>query len=247
MASLGQELKEARESRGISLREISQATHIGMRFLQAIENDQFEQLPGGIFNRSFVRKYARQVGLDEEQVSSRFEQVMAERGVEPPKTSVNYLEDFEDRPSSGRFWLPALIFIILAAGAYAAYQYSTSTGTDPNPVAAASPTPVATPTVSPTPTPTPEAPSDIRLRLVAANGDCWMRIATDEAPPLTKILKAGETEDFVATNRLVVNLGNVQAVTAEINGRPMKLEPNNGKTGLRNVILTKETYQQYLQ
>jgi cytoskeleton protein RodZ len=237
MASLGQELKEARESRGISLREISQATHIGMRFLQAIENDQFEQLPGGIFNRSFVRKYARQVGLDEEQVSSRFDQVMAERGIEPPKTSVNYLEDFEDRPSSGRFWLPALIFMILAAGAYAAYQYSTSTGSDSNPVAA----------VSPTATPTPEVPSGIRLRVVAANGDCWLRITTDENPALTKILKAGETEDFVGIDRLVVNLGNVQAVTAEINGRPMKLEPNSGKTGLRNVILTKETYQQYLQ
>jgi hypothetical protein len=83
--------------------------------------------------------------------------------------------------------------------------------------------------------------------VVAANGDCWLRITTDENPALTKILKAGETEDFVGIDRLVVNLGNVQAVTAEINGRPMKLEPNSGKTGLRNVILTKETYQQYLQ
>lgn len=249
MPSLGQELKQAREERGINLREISQATHIGMRFLQAIENDQFNQLPGGIFNRSFVRKYARQVGLDEDQVAARYEQLMVERGIEPPKTSVNYLEDFEPRPSSGRIWLPALIFLILAAGAYAAYQYSTSTGIDSNQGAATSATPTPEPSVAatPTPTPTPEAAQDLRLRVVASGGDCWMRITSDETPPVTKILRTGESEEFVASERLLIDLGNVLVLTAELNGRPMKLEPNVGKTRLKNIVLTKENYQQYWQ
>lgn len=249
MPSLGQELKQAREERGINLREISQATHIGMRFLQAIENDQFNQLPGGIFNRSFVRKYARQVGLDEDQVAARYDQLMVERGIEPPKTSVNYLEDFEPRPSSGRLWLPALIFLILAAGAYAAYQYSTSTGIDSNQVVVPTATPTPEPTVAatPTPTPTPEAAQDLRLRVVASSGDCWMRITSDEAPPVTKILRVGESEEFVASERLLIDLGNVLVLTAELNGRPMKLEPNVGKTRLKNIVLTKENYQQYWQ
>ena len=93
----------------------------------------------------------------------------------------------------------------------------------------------------------PEVAQDIRLRIIASTGDCWLRIASDAEAPLTKILKAGESEDFVAHERMVVNLGNVPAIEAELNGRPMKLEPNMGKTGLRNVVITRENYQQYLQ
>ena len=54
--------------RGVSLEEISAATKISIRFLQAIENEELSKLPGGIFTRSFVRTYARYLGLDEERV-----------------------------------------------------------------------------------------------------------------------------------------------------------------------------------
>ncbi|MGH9800563.1 MAG: helix-turn-helix domain-containing protein, partial [Blastocatellia bacterium] len=66
MASLGQQLKQAREERGTTIHQIAEATRLGSRFLQAIENDDYKILPGGIFNRAFVRKFARQVGMDEE-------------------------------------------------------------------------------------------------------------------------------------------------------------------------------------
>ena len=64
-SSLGQELKRAREERGVALRDIATSTHIGVRFLQAIEGDDYKILPGGVFNRAFVRKFAKQVGYDE--------------------------------------------------------------------------------------------------------------------------------------------------------------------------------------
>lgn len=67
MASFGARLKQEREQRGVTLDQISQSTKIGTRFLQALEQDHFEQLPGGIFNKGFIRAYARFVGLDEEQ------------------------------------------------------------------------------------------------------------------------------------------------------------------------------------
>jgi cytoskeleton protein RodZ len=63
----GPRLKQQREKRGITLEQISKSTKIGTRFLEALEEDQFERLPGGIFNKGFVRAYARCVGLDEEQ------------------------------------------------------------------------------------------------------------------------------------------------------------------------------------
>lgn len=66
MTSFGEYLRQAREARNITLQEIAATTKIGSRSLQALEDEQFDQLPGGIFNKGFVRAYARCVGLDEE-------------------------------------------------------------------------------------------------------------------------------------------------------------------------------------
>ena len=67
MASFGVRLKQEREQRGITLEEISATTKIGTRMLVALEQDHFDQLPGGIFNKGFIRAYARCLGLDEDQ------------------------------------------------------------------------------------------------------------------------------------------------------------------------------------
>ncbi len=63
----GERLRREREMRGISLDEVAAATKIGTRLLRALEEEQFDRLPGGIFNKGYVRAYARYVGIDEEQ------------------------------------------------------------------------------------------------------------------------------------------------------------------------------------
>lgn len=68
MTGFGEYLRREREMRGVSLEEISAATRINICFLQAIENEELSKLPGGIFTRSFVRTYARYLGLDEDRV-----------------------------------------------------------------------------------------------------------------------------------------------------------------------------------
>jgi cytoskeleton protein RodZ len=67
LTHFGARLKEQREKRGITLDQISKSTKIGTRFLEALEEDHFDRLPGGIFNKGFVRAYARSVGLDADQ------------------------------------------------------------------------------------------------------------------------------------------------------------------------------------
>lgn len=62
--AIGQELQEARLEKGLSLDDIQQVTKIQKRYLQAIENGQFDQLPGPFYERAFVRQYANAVGLD---------------------------------------------------------------------------------------------------------------------------------------------------------------------------------------
>jgi len=64
MGRIGETLKKARELREINLREISDATKINIRYLEAIETNQFDALPGGVFNKGFIRAYANYIGLD---------------------------------------------------------------------------------------------------------------------------------------------------------------------------------------
>lgn len=64
--SLGQAIRAARQARGLTIDEIARSTKIGRRLLESIERDEYQLLPGGIFNRAFIRQYARQVGLDGE-------------------------------------------------------------------------------------------------------------------------------------------------------------------------------------
>src|SRR5260370_19624248 len=65
--SFGEKLRKEREQRKITLDDISSSTKISTRMLRAIEDEHFDQLPGGVFNKGFVRAYARHIGLDEEQ------------------------------------------------------------------------------------------------------------------------------------------------------------------------------------
>lgn len=79
-ATIGEELRIAREQRGISLREISDQTRISVHYLESIELDDYKRLPGGIFNRSFVKAYARSVGYDEKAAVEAYTKHMRERG-----------------------------------------------------------------------------------------------------------------------------------------------------------------------
>jgi cytoskeletal protein RodZ len=70
--SFGESLRRERELRGVTLEEISLATRISTRFLKAIEEERWNELPGGVFNRGFVRAMARYIGLDEENTVAEY-------------------------------------------------------------------------------------------------------------------------------------------------------------------------------
>lgn len=93
MPSFGEKLKQEREKRKITLEQISASTKIGTRMLQALEEDKFNQLPGGIFNKGFVRAYSRCVGLDEDQTVAEY--LQASGDAPPPRTEIGGHEDGE--------------------------------------------------------------------------------------------------------------------------------------------------------
>jgi len=91
LPSFGAKLKLEREKRKITLEQISVSTKIGTRMLQALEEDNFNQLPGGIFNKGFVRAYSRFLGLDEDQTLADYMQASGD--VLPASTEPGSQED----------------------------------------------------------------------------------------------------------------------------------------------------------
>ena len=84
MGSFGDRLKKEREHRGVTLEDISLNTKIGTRLLRALEDEKFDQLPGGIFNKGFVRAYARHLGLDEDQTLADYLAALGSNQSVPP-------------------------------------------------------------------------------------------------------------------------------------------------------------------
>jgi cytoskeleton protein RodZ len=114
--TFGESLKREREMRGVTLDEISGATRIATRFLRAIENEEWEQLPGGVFNRGFVRAVARYLGLDEENTVAEYTLAVGDRQPVPVWTGS------PPAVAPDRHWLAwivaAVILLVLLAGAW---------------------------------------------------------------------------------------------------------------------------------
>jgi len=70
-------LSLSRQNKGISLEEIAETTKISIRFLRAIENEDFETLPGGIFNTSYLRQYASTIGIEPSTLLAHYHRVTA--------------------------------------------------------------------------------------------------------------------------------------------------------------------------
>ena len=119
----GGKLREARERRGISLRQIANATKISVGALEALERNDISRLPGGIFSRAFVRSYAVEVGLDPEATIQEFIAQFPERRGHGRPSDAGPVEDHEsvesDRRMAGTFlWLIVLSVPIAGAVLY---------------------------------------------------------------------------------------------------------------------------------
>lgn len=131
----GEKLQREREMRGITLDEIAKATKIGTRSLRALEQEDFNKLPGGIFNKGFVRAYARFLGIDEEQAVADYLAAIEEpesstaEGEQLKKIEANWkpapATPEVEAPSEPRHipWVPILILIVLAVVIVLAWRF----------------------------------------------------------------------------------------------------------------------------
>lgn len=198
METFGERLRREREMRGISLDEIAAATKIGTRALKALEDQEFEKLPGGIFNKGFVRAYAKFLGIDEDQAVTDYlaaagepegstteidpVQLVAQRESEkkrPQSKEGRELASINASEKSGFPWLAliGLIVVLVAVGGgwrlYLRHKAQVST---PQASGQESPAAVMVPSAAPNqqetaPQPTPNlAPAGQSIATEAASG-----------------------------------------------------------------------------
>ena len=161
MASFGENLQREREMRGVTLQEISAATKIGVRFLQALETEDFGKLPGGIFTRSFIRAYARYLGLDEESVLAEY-QLVAQPNPDFDLNRLNASRPTSPQQGSRGPLLALFLAVLLLGGGYGVYRYShraAETAANAGSSASAS-APATSPAASPQQTTAPAAGTD---------------------------------------------------------------------------------------
>jgi cytoskeleton protein RodZ len=249
--NFGERLKREREMREVTLAEITAATRIGSRFLEALENEDWQKLPGGVFNRGFVRAVAHYLGLHEEDFLAEYDLARADH-------AKNSAPPVENRIPPPPKWLPALaiavvllvIASLVAAGVYGwryfaarhaakksaavAQQVQPQQPTLPNttpavlvPPAAASLPPAAAIRAAP-------APLDLSISTSVATR---MRILADDKLVLDAEVNPGESLHFAASRQFEVSAADSSAVLLELNGKAM---PPLGAPGASGRILLSE-------
>ena len=108
-------MRQAREERGISISEVAEQTRISAMYLELIENDDYRTLPGGIFNKGFVKSYAKYVGLDEQEALQDYAQVVAADESDPDESRTYRPEVLTDDRTSGSM-IPTVIFAVIILG-----------------------------------------------------------------------------------------------------------------------------------
>jgi cytoskeleton protein RodZ len=125
MGAFGDKLKREREMRRITLDEISESTKIPRRYLESLERENFESLPGGVFNKGFVKAYARFLGLDEEQAVADYVAVAKEESAPEDQFPLEIHEKPDRELNPRKSQLPliaAVVALVGVLGGYAAWR-----------------------------------------------------------------------------------------------------------------------------
>lgn len=237
MSSVGETLRRERLRKDLGLDQISRETKISARLLEAIENDRFELLPGGVFARSFVRQYARFLGLDEEELAAELEKVINPAGDLPsftgalpePAFKVPPVAEWEGASRSNSSVLPALALVVavmlVCSAVYAWWQRSRR----PAPVTP----PVATAQKAAAPAPKPAEPAAV-TPAVANNPETAPQTEVSASAPAPEAVPAPvESDNPAATLHVSLTADDDAWVRVWADGRIVVdgvLRPNEVKT-----------------
>jgi len=256
--SFGEILRRERELREVTLTEVTVATRIPPRFLEAFEREEWEKLPGGVFNRGFVRAIARYLGLNEESLLSEYDLAYGEQ----QPVALPLAEDRIPSPPKWMLVLAVLAMVLAAAGVIASGRYgwrryaahraakraARAAGTALSPSAgglsssAPDPPGESTPASEPPPSPGNRGTAELLALAVSTAAATRVRVVADNRVVLDARLPAGETRHLSARNQFTVSAPRPSVVLLELNGQAMPWHGSGSASG--TMVLSQKDLRQ---
>lgn len=244
MESIGSQLKQARETRGISIEQAQKDTRIHSKILKALEEDRVEEATSSpIYIKGFIKKYADYLGLDGKSLADEY---IKEH---PKSTKQELILKGEGVPF--RFPIKRLVsigvvvlIIIFGLRLLAFIGSKAKVGFKPRPkvakqveVEGPKQTLKSIPSETKIPLATKIPKGENLFLTLTARADVWLRVTSDGTVVYEDILKSGSQESWQATQSLEISTGRAEALNAELNGTKLG---TLGKGVVRGILITKD-------
>jgi cytoskeleton protein RodZ len=228
---IGATLREARKRRKVDLAEVEASIKIRVRYLQAIENEEWDALPGGAYTRGFIRTYAGYLGLDGDRLADDYRRAADPAGAERVPKRVEPVPTGPRRPRSrisGRLLIAAVCLLLIAVLVGVALAGGGGGGSSPNP--SSSPGAVAGRDRKQA-KPTAAVKPGVAMRL-AASGEVWVCLLDGGGKPLVdgQILVAGEEAGPYRSSGFEMAFGN-SSIAVYVDGRPAEIAESSSPVG----------------
>ena len=244
METIGKYLKRVRETCGYSLEDVAGITRINLRYLEAIEEDDFAKIPGETFSHGFIRSFARCIGISDEDISRKIRETLK---TEPQAVNTQNQDDMAERsvvrkPGKARIILPAAAAVILAALLIVLFTSGRESGTIRN---------------SKELKEVPAESIEVQPQVVAENNQVvqkkvepvvlkvyareltWISARIDDKETKEALLKPGDGVMWNGDEKVVITVGNAGGIDLDVNGK--RLDPI-GRRGevIRDAVITSE-------
>jgi len=242
METIGKYLKRVRETCGYSLEDVAGITRINLRYLEAIEKDDFEKIPGETFSHGFIRSFARCIGISDEDISRKIRETLK---TEPQAVNTQNQDDMAERsvvrkPGKARIILPAAAAVILAALLIVLFTSGRESGTIRN---------------SKELKEVPAESIEVQPQVVAENNQVvqkkvepvvlkvyareltWISARIDDKETKEALLQPGDGVMWNGDEKVVITVGNAGGIDLDVNGK--RLDPI-GRRGevIRDAVIT---------
>ncbi|HZK43612.1 MAG TPA: RodZ domain-containing protein [Syntrophomonadaceae bacterium] len=231
---IGEHFKEEREKQGYSLAEVEEETKIRKYYLEAIENNEYSVLPPKVYATGFVKRYAKFLGLNDQEYSEYFK--LAAYGHEQTEDKIDLSTSRSKNLGGSISWknvVVALVFLLVVVwvGNYLVTYFTKDHITPPNIVDS----------------PIVEQPKDIDEEedlppkditqpdeidgveiIIYANQNCWLNVVVDNNSEYNATLVAGEELKFTGTEKVYIHAGNAGGISITYNGEEI---PEFGQVG----------------
>ena len=234
MEGLGQKLKETRENMGLSLSDVEEATKIRKKYLQALENEDFEALPEKTYTRGFIKSYCKYLHLDPtemlEEIDSHFSKTFYESDFSPAPD----LSEATPTPTmkENRFFkfgiiVAAILLLFISSKLWSNTLGNNKSGPENNPnINSADNTPEKETDSKDTPkeSEVPEQPPQqeeiqgVKLEIEITEQQCWVKVISDGRELFSGTLNQGDKRVFEGDSEIILTLGNAGAAKVTHNG-----------------------------